>query len=487
MRKRFEQQMALGKLPIIETPIPTEKRSGALPQLCAALKEIFITPEWNERVFEILEAKIIAGKQKTGRTGMDLWQIFVLSQVRLCQNISYDELHDHANHHQMIRQLMGVESGFGYEKYKFKYQNIIDNVSLLDDETVRELNQVIVEFGHGVFKKKEADPLRLKTDSFVVESNVHFPTDYNLLWDSARKCLDMVDKFMEKYPQVPGWRKKHDWYRHLKNSMRAVGKASLSGGKDKEQRVKQSVRYYLSKARALQDKLERSKEDLPTGDIMDVLIHLELDRYMDLLGKHIDLLERRVIKGEKIPHDEKIFSIFEEYTEWITKGKSHPNVELGKMLAITTDQYNLIIDYRIMDHQSDSEMVKPIAEDLTELYNIRSWSFDKGFWHKDNKALLEECVEKVVMPKKGKCNRLELEEESQRQFKLLRNRHSAVESNINELECGGLDRCPDKGYGNFKRYIGLAVGAYNLRRIGQELIAIQRKQQSTDTEHKAAA
>lgn len=487
MRKRFEQQMALGKLPIIETPIPTEKRSGALPQLCAALKEIFITPEWNERVFEILEAKIIAGKQKTGRTGMDLWQIFVLSQVRLCQNISYDELHDHANHHQMIRQLMGVESGFGYEKYKFKYQNIIDNVSLLDDETVRELNQVIVEFGHGVFKKKEADPLRLKTDSFVVESNVHFPTDYNLLWDSARKCLDMVDKFMEKYPQVLGWRKKHDWYRHLKNSMRAVGKASLSGGKDKEQRVKQSVRYYLSKARALQDKLERSKEDLPTGDIMDVLIHLELDRYMDLLGKHIDLLERRVIKGEKIPHDEKIFSIFEEYTEWITKGKSHPNVELGKMLAITTDQYNLIIDYRIMDHQSDSEMVKPIAEDLTELYNIRSWSFDKGFWHKDNKALLEECVEKVVMPKKGKCNRLELEEESQRQFKLLRNRHSAVESNINELECRGLDRCPDKGYGNFKRYIGLAVGAYNLRRIGQELIAIQRKQQSADTEHKAAA
>ena len=171
MRKRFEQQMTLGKLLISETPIPTERRSGALPQLCAALKEVFITPEWNERVFEILEAKITEGKQKTGRTGMDLWQIFVLSQVRLCQNISYDELHDHANHHQMIRQLMGVESGFGYEKYKFKYQNIIDNVSLLDDETVRELNQVIVEFGHGVFKKKEEDPLRCKTDSFVVYPN----------------------------------------------------------------------------------------------------------------------------------------------------------------------------------------------------------------------------------------------------------------------------------------------------------------------------
>jgi hypothetical protein len=157
-------------------------------------------------------------------------------------------------------------------------------------------------------------------------------------------------------------------------------------------------------------------------------------------------------------------------------------------MAITTDQYNLIVDYRMMDHQSDYEMVKPIAEDLTELYRIRSWSFDKGFWHKENKALLEEHVEKVIMPKKGKSNKVEQEEESQRYFKLLRNKHSAVESNINELECRGLDRCPDRGYPNFKRYAGLAVSAYNLRRIGQELIAIQRRtMQSADTKLKTAA
>ena len=72
MRKRFEQQMTLGRLPIGETPIPTKKRSGALPGLCAALKEIFTKPKWNERVFEILEAKITKGKKLTGRPGMDL-------------------------------------------------------------------------------------------------------------------------------------------------------------------------------------------------------------------------------------------------------------------------------------------------------------------------------------------------------------------------------------------------------------------------------
>ena len=154
--------MTLGRLPIGETEIPADTRTGALPKLCAALKEIFITPKWNEKVFEILEAKITVGKRRTGRPGMDLWQLFVLSQVRLCQNISYDELHHIANHDSMIRQIMGVESGFGYEKYKFGYQNIVDNVSLLDDETLRELNQVIVEFGHDVFKKKRGGSITLK-------------------------------------------------------------------------------------------------------------------------------------------------------------------------------------------------------------------------------------------------------------------------------------------------------------------------------------
>ena len=487
MRKRFEQQMSLGTIPIGETKITTKKRSGPLPALCAALKEIFITPKWNERVFNILESKITEGKKRTGRPGMDLWQIFVLSQVRLCLNTNYDDLHHIANNDHLIRQIMGVEKGFGYERYEFEYQNIVDNVSLLDDETVRELNQIIVEFGHEVFKKKEVAALFCKTDSFVVKSNVHFPTDYNLLWDCARKSLDMVGKFLKKYPEVQGWRKIRNWYSETKSQMRAVGKVCSSGGRGKEQRIKDAVRSYLSKARALQDKLERSKEDLPTGDVIDMLIHLELERYMELLDKHIDLLERRLIKGEQIPHEEKVFSIFEGYTEWITKGKLHPNVELGKKLAITTDQYNLIVDYRIMDHQSDPEIVKELAGHLTALSPIKSWSFDKGFWHKDNKAILETCVEKVVMPKKGKCNKIEQAEEDHRSFKLLRNRHSAVESNINELECRGLDRCPDRGYGNFKRYIGLSVATYNLRRIGQELIAIQRRQQETDEEYRTAA
>ncbi len=76
--------------------------------------------------------------------------------VRLCLNLSYDVIHDQANNHHNMRCLMGVGKGFGYERIEFEYQDIYDNVALSGDELVPELNQVILDFGHGeVFKKKE--------------------------------------------------------------------------------------------------------------------------------------------------------------------------------------------------------------------------------------------------------------------------------------------------------------------------------------------
>lgn len=461
--------MIIGRLQIQDTRIPTAKRSGALPSLCAALKEIYITPKWNTKIFEILEDTIYPKNNNTGRPGMDLWQIFVLAQVRLCQNISYDDLHHIANYDSLIRQLMGIETESGFEKIELSYQSIIDNIGLLDDKAVSKLNDVIVELGHNTFKKKEETALRLKTDSFVVETNVHFPTDFNLTFDCARKCLDLITNILRKY-KLKGWRKLHNWNSDLKNKMRALGRANSSGGKGKQERIKEAAEKYLSKATALMDKLDADIDNFPQNDVEDIAINVSLKHFMELLRKHIDLLDRRVMKGETIPHSEKMFSIFEPHTEWINKGKMRPNVELGKKVNITTDQYHLIIDYKVMDHESDSETVTKLSERILARYTVKSWSFDKGYWSKINKEKLSDKVDLLVLPKKGKCNKSEKQEESNKSFKRFRNKHSAVESNINELENRGLDRCPDKGYPNFKRYVGLAVCAYNLRRIGSEII-----------------
>lgn len=464
MRKRFEQQYSVDTLKIEDTKILLKSRD-AFSKLLLSLKEIYTNEKYNEMMFKILEDKIIKGKKKTGRKGMNLWQIFVLAQTRLALNISYDNLADLVNNHYNLRQILGINSVATFDSIKISYQNIVDNVKLLDDETVKELNKIIVEMGHDVFKKKETEALDLKTDSFVVLSNVHFPTDYNLLWDSARKVLDLIPELVKKY-DLPAWRKRAEWYKELKKKVREIG---LSSKKKLETR-KLIVKSYLNKARLLSEKIKESKEILLLRDDIKPSLLVDLEYYISMLDKHIDLLERRIIKGEIIPHEEKIFSIFETYTEWINKGKTNPNFELGKNLQVTTDQFHLIVDHEIMNKTKDSIALIQIADRVLLQYQVDKWSFDKGYFSKENKELLSLFVPNVVMPKKGKLNKNEYQEEHQKEFKKYRNKHSAVESNINELSYRGLDRCPDSGRTHFNNYVALGISAYNLHKIGAELL-----------------
>ena len=158
----------------------------------------------------------------------------------------------------------------------------------------------------------------------------------------------------------------------------------------------------------------------------------------------------------------------------LNKGKR--NVELGKKVVITTEKNNLILDWEICNEKSDNEVIIPIVDKLLKKYKIKSLSVDKGFSSKENKELLSLYIEKVIMPKKGKLTKAEKEEESKPQYKKLKNKHNAVESNINELECRGLNRCRNRSYERFKSYVGLACTAYNLHKIGRKLqIESQKK------------
>jgi transposase, IS5 family len=486
MRKRFEQQLRIGQALISDIQVNPKCRD-AFPKLVLSLKELYLNPTYNERLFEILEERITKDKQSTGRPGMDLWILFVLAQTRLCLKVTYDRLHHMANNDRLLRQILGIETEHGFERIEFEYQNILDNVSLLDDTTVKQINEIVVDMGHRVFKKKETEALRLKTDSFVVESNVHFPTDYNLLWDSARKSIDTIESVIKRYSEITGWRKLSDWYRSLKNKMRALGQASKPGGKNRDERVEKAATQYLQKAKLFAEKIKKERVNFPINDYKDIALSYALDYYLQMLEKHIDLIERRVIKREKIPHCEKVFSIFETYTEWINKGKQHPNVELGKSLQITTDQHHLIVDYKIMEHEVDKHTVIDLADRILQRYNVESWSFDKGFYLKENKDLLSLFINNLVMPKKGKLNQSEKTQEHDPAFKKLRNKHSAVESNINELENRGLGRCPDKGYAHFKRYVAMGVCAYNLHKIGAELMRQEQILQQKQQAHRKAA
>ena len=477
MRKRFEAQLTIGGTPIEEIKITTKSRDEFPPYL-RAMQYIYCNEELNEKVYSMLEDKICKGKKDTGRPGMNLWEIFVLAGTRLCLNINYDRLHDMANNHLMLRKILGVDDRFTNGK-EYEYQNIVDNFKLLDDQTLKEINEIIVEAAHGLLKKKETEALRLKTDTYVMESNVHFPTDINLLWDSGRKCLETIEYIIDEGGKsIAGWRKIKNWKRELKIKMRKLSKISSRGGFHKEEMIKKSTKDYLKKANLLSQKVTDFIDHYPLESESDFVRLLSLEYFLKMLNKHIDLVYRRLIKGEKIPAQEKIFSIFETYTEWITKGKLRPNVELGKKLLITTDQYGLIVDYHVVEKQADVDLLIPLVNRLLNRYKIQSISADKGFWKKEIKELLSLFIPEVVIPKKGKLNITEKEIERSRAFKGLKNQHSEIESNINQLEHNGLDRCPDKSYYGFKRYVGVGVISYNLHIIGKYLIMLDKAKEN---------
>ena len=476
MRKLFEVQLALGAIPIEKVEIPTKTRDE-LPPTLAALQWIFTTPEVNKEVFALLEKEIISDRKATGRPGMDLWQILVLGVVRMTLDTNYDRLHHIANYDSLTRQLLG-QPAFDMA-LKFNLSTIKENVALLSEDLLAKINAVVARHGHEIIKKKQDEKLEIKIDSYVFETDVHFPTDLNLAWDCARKCITLTAKIATAH-DLHGWRKHKNWLRTTKASYLYCSRACRSGGKNKIDRVLKSTNDYLDKLRQIEAKVEQTLLDLEACslNLLEQLQQEEIKEFHTLLIQHISLIFRRLINGETIPPEDKLYSIFEQHTEWINKGKSRPNIELGHRLLIGTDQYSLIQDYKIMTGGDEAAEVIPLVERLLGKYgegSIASISSDKGFSKIANREPLEKLIPRVIIPKKGKLSAEDKERQSTKEWKTLSNKHSTIESDINSLEHHGLNRCPDKGYKAYLRYTGLGILAYNLHKIGNHLQAASRE------------
>ena len=154
MRKRFEAQNTLDGIAIPDVEIDTKSRHQ-LPALLAGLQYVFVTPDLNEEIFGILEKSILKNKKETGRLGMSLWEIFVLGCTRLNMNMDYDLLQDQSNNHKTLRAILGVGSQDIFSLGRtYNLQTLKDNVGLLDEQTLKEINDVIVKRGQRMLKKK---------------------------------------------------------------------------------------------------------------------------------------------------------------------------------------------------------------------------------------------------------------------------------------------------------------------------------------------
>lgn len=486
MRSNYQIQPELSIVAIEKIKIPTKSRDQLAPILLA-LQHIHATPILINQIYALLETKILPGTSKDkGRPGLTHWQILVLGIVRNARNCDYDQLEDLAAHHSLVRQFLNLPAIAGNDLTEIPdltHKTISNNVCHITDEILQDINKIVAQHGHNILSKKNDIPDKIiaKSDTYVLETNVHFPTDVNLLWDAARKTISLITTLTENY-KLPGWRKHKSILANIKSQMRILGNISSKGGKNKQQRLQKAARHYLELATTLSAKIAATIPQLtdhPLTLIERSNIH-EISYFHEMLDKHIDLIERRILEEQTIPHEEKTFSLFEPHTQWISKGKAGCPVELGRKLLITTDQNHLILDYKILLTPDEHPQAPATVQRILEQYgkdSIKSISFDKGFSSAANKAALTDQVEQLIMPKKGKRNAAETAEEHQPSYIKLRHAHSAIESNINSLEHHGLDRCRDKGLHGFTRCVGLGILAYNLHQIGKGLLKQAQEKQ----------
>ena len=241
---------------------------------------------------------------------------------------------------------------------------------------------------------------------------------------------------------------------------------------------------YLQKAYALEQKVFASLLTLRAQalSLMEQRTLAEVEYFHEMLIKHWDLIERRVLKGETIPHADKLFSLFEPHTEWINKGKVAPAVELGHKLLITTDQYSLVLDYKVMDQSSDVKETLPLVDRLLARFGdgqIQSWSVDKGFRRTTGSGTLgtvysrgHHAEKRAALPKPIRPGK------RRRPFDAYVGNTVRSNRTFMRWKHHGLNRCPDKGWSGFQRYVGFGILAYNLHKIGHRLLEHDRRRQS---------
>lgn len=153
MRKIIDFQMKIGEIPIASIKFDPRSRDE-IPKLLRGLQAIHGNREVRNQVFAALTELIPPHiDQKNGRSGMDLWKIFVLGTLRLNCNWDYDKLHEIANNHITLRQMLG--HGTMDADYNYNLQTLKDNISLFTPEILDKINQIVVKYGHEIAGKKK--------------------------------------------------------------------------------------------------------------------------------------------------------------------------------------------------------------------------------------------------------------------------------------------------------------------------------------------
>jgi len=342
----------------------------------------------------------------------------------------------------------------------------------LTPTTVRALNDAVVQ---AALADGLEDGAKLRVDTTVVATDIHFPTESPLLWDAVRVLTRLVGRVGELRPDAPAGFP--DRTRRARRRRQEISRLTP------RQRARQQRRKYqdllavtsevVAGARGVVATAQAGSAGDPLAAALVAGLCAEIDSVCALTDRVLDQTRRRVLQGEEVPVADKRFSLFEPPTDLIVRGKARTPVEFGHKVFLAESGRGLITEYRILaGNPADEQHVPPSLAHHVRTFGRPPalYAGDRGFARPPNEqALTAAGVALVCLPQRGGAQTpARAAHEQSRAFKRGQRFRAGIEGRISVLFRGrGMKRCRLEGRDRFEVFVGLAVLANNLLRIAE--------------------
>jgi IS5 family transposase len=405
----------------------------------------------------------------TGRDGITPAQTLRSLILMRVKNWDYRELRERINDGHTLRTFTDFDS---HRVPKHDAFNRAFN--RLTPATLQAINQAVVE---AAVQLGLEDGKQLRVDTTVVETNIHFPTDATLLWDTVRTVTRLVQDLHEILPRgVQGFTNRtRSARRRMLELERMTAQERHTQQEPKYRALLRITAQVLANARQVVQKAARVKGiDLVAGARVEQL-RQQITGYCQLGDRVIDQTRRRVIDGEQVPAEEKVCSIFEDHTAVIKRGKVRKPVEFGHKVFLAESAQGLITDYQVLaGNPADTGQVQASLERHQQIFSSAPdlYAADRGFYSAENLDACQQAgVSQVSIPQRGGQKTAERDAlEHTSAFKKGQRFRAGIEGRISVLFRGrGMKRCRAHGRERFEVLVGAAVLANNLLRIAEML------------------
>jgi IS5 family transposase len=409
-----------------------------------------------------------------GRRGVAAEIVLRMMLLKHIRNWSFETLEREVRTNLLYRDFTRVGSAKVPDAKTLGRQALV-----LGPEVIGQIHQRLVEIAS---ENNVVRGRKMRVDTTVVETNIHYPTDSSLLGDGSR----VLTRLMYKVTAIAGeaGTKLRNRMRSVQRRVAEIARASRAKGDKIKEKVPPLYRKLLDITGRIVGQAKRFSGEIASGvkRSADVLkqaaldgLKREIDETMEIVKKVVHQSKARVFGGDTHVED-KVLSIFETDTEVIRKGKASKPTEFGKLVKIQEAENQIVVDFEVYDQKpSDSDLLIPSIEAHQQRLGCTPdlVAADAGFYSAKNVDKAEEMgVKRVSVPNRSTKSPARRQFQKQRWFKKGQKWRTGSEGRISVLKRRhGLRRSFYKNKAGMKRWVGLGVIADNLINIGKALVS----------------